>query len=53
MDNLTALKKVYVSLGGDADDVADCVLLAEVIDKIAEQIEKNAEQAANAENAEG
>ena len=43
MDNLTALKAVYVALGGDADDVADCTLLAEVIEKIAEQIAKNAE----------
>lgn len=43
MDNLTALKRIYVALGGDADDVADCVLLAEVIEKIAEQIEKNNE----------
>ena len=43
MDNLTALKAVYVALGGDADDVADCTLLSQVIEKIAEQIAKNAE----------
>ena len=41
--NVTALKHVFVALGGVADDVADCVLLAEVIEKIAEQIEKNNE----------
>jgi hypothetical protein len=43
MDNLTALKKIYVALGGDADDVADMTLLSEVISAIAGKIAENAE----------
>lgn len=45
MDNLTALKKIYVALGGDADDVADMTLLSEVISAIADKITVNAENA--------
>lgn len=35
MDNLTALKNLYVALGGDSDDVAGMTLLCDVINKIA------------------
>ncbi len=36
MNNLEALKALYVKLGGDADDVADATLLSEVIEAIAD-----------------
>lgn len=35
-ENVKALKALYVALGGDADDVADMVLICEVIEAIAE-----------------
>ena len=39
--SLDALKKIYVALGGDADNVKGCVLLSEVISLIAAQVEEN------------
>ena len=35
MGNVEALKALYVALGGDADDVADLTLNAEVINALA------------------
>ena len=36
MDNtITALKNLYVALGGDADDVADIVIIPDMINAIA------------------
>lgn len=38
MTTVETLKNVYVALGGDADDVADLVLIPDVLGKIAEII---------------
>lgn len=38
MDNLTALKNLYVALGGDSVDVADMTLLCDVINRIATEV---------------
>ena len=46
MDNtIEALKNLYVALGGDADDVADIVIIPDMINAIAEQVAANAEAA--------
>lgn len=45
--NIDALKEVYVALGGDAADVADMTINAEVIHAIALQIPAALEAAAN------
>lgn len=34
-NNVTALKALYVALGGDADDVADVSLISDMINAIA------------------
>lgn len=36
-----ALKNLYVALGGTAEDVADLVIIPDVINAIAEQVEAN------------
>lgn len=38
MTTVETLKNVYVALGGDADNVADLVLIPDVLGKIAEII---------------
>lgn len=41
MDNtITALKALYVALGGDADDVAEIVIIPDMINAIATQAAK-------------
>ena len=41
MDNtITALKALYVALGGDADDVTDIVIIPDMINAIATQAAK-------------
>lgn len=43
MDNtITALKHLYVALGGDADDVADIVIIPDMINAIAALITSGA-----------
>lgn len=43
MDNtVDALKNLYVALGGTAADVADIVLIPDMINAIAAQVEANA-----------
>jgi dTDP-D-glucose 4,6-dehydratase len=43
MDNtITALKNLYVALGGDADDVADIVIIPDMINAIADLVTSGA-----------
>ena len=39
LNTIDALKALYVALGGDADDVADLVIIPELIAAIAEKVE--------------
>ncbi len=41
--NVEALKALYVALGGSADDVANLSRIDQLIAKVAEQVEANAE----------
>ncbi len=44
MDNtIDALKNLYVALGGSADDVADVVIIPDMINAIATQVTANKE----------
>lgn len=44
MDNtIDALKNLYVALGGTASDVADLMLIPDMINAIAEQVAANKE----------
>lgn len=50
MDNtIDALKKLYVALGGTAADVADVVLIPDMINAIAEQVASNATAAVSSD----
>ena len=40
-NNITALKNLYVALGGTAADVADITLISDMINAIAEQVTAN------------
>jgi hypothetical protein len=44
---IDALKALYVALGGTAEDVADLVIIPDVINAIAEQVTANASAKAN------
>ncbi len=44
---IDALKNLYVALGGSADDVADVVIIPDMINAIATQVTANASANAN------